>query len=72
MDVESAEAGGASGSFYVLCRSMQEQMKRVEQRLVMVEKKQDKLSDTLKDILGLVKQFKKESFSIKGSPYEVC
>lgn len=36
-----------------------------------VEKKQDGLSQTLKDISDLIKALKKDSFSIKGSPYEV-
>ena len=47
-------------------------MTRIEQRLVGVEKKQEKLSDTLKEISDLVKTLKKDSFSIKGSNYEVC
>ena len=45
--------------------TVEEHVKRVEQRVVAMEKKQDKMSDTLKD-------FEEESFSIKGSSYEVC
>ena len=61
---------GETGRVY--CRGIQEHVKRVEQRVVAMEKKQDKMSDTLKDILDLLKKLRKESFSIKGSSYEVC
>ena len=44
--------------------TVEEHVKRVEQRVVAMEKKQDKMSDTLKD-------FEEESFSIKGSSYDV-
>ena len=54
------------------CRGIQEQIRRMEQRLVTGEKKQDKVSDTLKEIVELLKRLKKDSFSIKGSAYEVC
>lgn len=37
-----------------------------------MKKKEDKLFDALKEIGDLVKKLKKDSFSIKGSPYEVC
>ena len=71
-EVDSGETGSAIGSVRVYCRGIQEHVKRVEQRVVAMEKKQDKMSDTLKDILDLLKKLRKESFSIKGSSYEVC
>lgn len=46
-------------------------LRGLEQRLLCLEKKQDKNADTLRDIHELVRKFK-ESFSIKGSPFEVC
>ena len=49
-----------------------DQTKRIEERLRMVEQKQDELSDPQKEIIYLVNKVKKDSFSIKGSPYEVC
>ena len=48
-----------------------DQTKRIEERLRMVEQKQDELSDTQKEIIHLVNKVKRDSFSIKGSPYEV-
>ena len=63
-EVDSGETGSAIGSVRVYCRGIQEHVKRVEQRVVAMEKKQDKMSDTLKD-------FEEESFSIKGSSYDV-
>ena len=43
-------------------------MSRIEQKLVVgIEKKQEKLSDTLREINDLVK----DSFSVKGSSYEI-
>ena len=49
-----------------------DQTKRIEERLRMVEQKQDELSDTQKEIIHLVNKVKKDFFSNKGSPYEVC
>ena len=62
----------AVSSILRMSRGFQDQMNRIDQRLLGLEKKQDKLSDTLKEINDLVKKIKKDSFCIKGSPYEVC
>ena len=58
-------------SILSMCKGHRDQMNRIEQRILGLEKKQDKLSDTLKEITDLIKKLKKDSFSIKGSPYEV-
>ena len=68
-EVESGEIGSAIREYF---RALQDQGKRVEQRLILVGEKQDKINNTMKDIFDLLKKLRKESFSIKGSVYEVC
>ena len=71
-DVDSCDIRAAVSSILRMSRGFQDQMNKIDQRLLGLEKKQDKLSDTLKEINDLVKKIKKDSFCIKGSPYEVC
>ena len=71
-EVDGGDISATVTSILSLSRGFRDQMTRNEQRLVGVEKKQEKLSDTLKEISDLVKTLKKDSFSIKGSNYEVC
>ena len=55
-----------------ICRGIQDQIKKVDHRMLVIEKKQDMLADALNDIKDLLNKIKKDSFSIKGSPFEVC
>lgn len=68
-ELEGAESSGAIGGYV---RGFVDQHKRVEQRLAAIERKQDKMSEMMKDVFDLLKKLRKESFSIKGSAYEVC
>ena len=70
-DSDSGDINAAVASIQNFSKKFQNQMNRMEQRLVGVEKKQDGLSQALKDISDLIKALKKDSFGIKGSPYEV-
>lgn len=70
--MDGSYVGAAVSSVMNMCRVLQDQMKRIEQRLVVVEKKEDKLFDTLKEIGNLMEKLKKDFFSIKCSPFEVC
>ena len=68
-ELEGGELSGAIGGYV---RGLVDQQKRVELRLAAMKKKQDKTSEMIKDVLDLLKKLRKESFSIKGSAYEVC
>ena len=61
----------AISSMNSICRGIQNQIKKVDHRMLVMEKKQDMLADALKDIKDLLNKIKKDSFSIKGSPFEV-
>ena len=70
-DSDSGDINAAVASILNLSRNLVDQMNRIEKKMVGLENKQDGLSQTLKDISDLIKGLKKDSFSIKGSPYEV-
>ena len=62
----------AISSVKSICRGIQDQIKKVDHRMLVMEKKQDMLTDALKAIKDLLNKIKKDSSSIKGSPFEVC
>ena len=58
-------------SIYLMCKTMSEQMKRMEQRVGNLEQKQIKNIEALKELSELMKKQERAAFSIKGSPFEV-
>ena len=68
---DSDGSSGGSGSLLGICRSIQEQLRSVARRMVVVEQQQKQLSNAVKEIATLMKQQEKASFSIKDSPLEV-
>ena len=52
-------------------RSIHATTSRLEQKLVTVEEKQMKLSDSFKELNSIVRKQEKDNFSIKGSSLEV-
>ena len=58
-------------SVAAMLRSLHDSTRRIERKLVTVEEKQTKLSDSLKELNALMKKQEKNIFSIKGSQYEV-
>ena len=50
---------------------MQDKSVSIERRVLSIEEKQAKLSDTLKELHILMKKHIKDSFAIKGSSFEV-
>ena len=61
----------ALNSIMRLCKFMQEKSISIERRVLSIEEKQAKLSDTLKELHVLMKKHIKDSFAIKGSSFEV-
>lgn len=58
-------------SVHELCKGILNKMNGFDHRLKEMEDKQLKLSDAIKELHGMMKKMSKESFAIKGTPYEV-
>ena len=70
-DVNTADLSVTVQSIYLMCKTMSEQMKRMEQRVGNLEQKQIKNIEALKELSELMKKQERAAFSIKGSPFEV-
>ena len=57
----------AISSVNSICRGIQDQIKKVDHRMLVMEKKQDVHADALKDIKDVLNKIKKDLFSIKLS-----
>lgn len=67
----SGDIRSTVNSILSMSKGLGDQMNRIEQRMLGIKKKQDKASDILKEISDLMKNLNNDSFSTKGSPYEV-
>ena len=70
-DVNTADLSVTVQSICLMCKTMSEQMKRMEQRVGNLEQKQIKNIEALKELSELMKRQECAAFSIKGSPFEV-
>ena len=70
-DVNTADLSVTVQSIYLMCKTMSEQMKRMEQRVGNLEQKQIKNIEALKELSELMKKQERSAFSIKVSPFEV-
>ena len=70
-DSEESSGGSASGSLFIICRNIHEQLGKVSRRIVVVEQQQKQISLAVKELSSLMKRQEKASFSIKDSPIEV-
>ena len=60
VDVDSSDVNASVRAILSLCRGFCQQMTKTEQKLIGLERKPDKVIDTLKEINDLVKKLKKE------------
>ena len=70
-DSEESSGGSGSGSLFIICRNIHEQLGKVSRRIVVVEQQQKQISLAVKELSSLMKRQEKASFSIKDSPIEV-
>ena len=70
-DFESDDLTSVVKSVYSMCKSTNDQCRRIELKLKGVEQNQVKLTAALKELTDLMKKQEKNSFTIKGSPFEV-
>ena len=61
-DSEESSGGSGSGSLFIICRNIHEQLGKVSRRIVVVEEQQKQISLALS---SLMKRQEKASFSIK-------
>ena len=66
-----SSSDGTINSVHELCTGILNKMNGFDNRLKAMEEKQLKLSDAIKELHDTMKKMSKESFAIKGTPYEV-
>ena len=68
---QNASSDDTINSVHELCKGILSKMNGFDHRLKEMEDKQLKLSDAIKELHDMMKKMSKDSFVIKGTPYEV-